>query len=200
MTDITLNAAYQATVSTAIDAQVNAEDAEQTRMDSSIAVWQALNEMGVDNIGYLNAPKKSETNNMWVMAYHTTYEAISTDMYGKGITEKLYDKLVAREQPLKAGSGRFKGTEKTKQYLQAQVGKRLGTLRNDIKKYIEAGNEKPKAEKTTNTDLDRTLTALAKVIAQMNKKKPDDSIAKETRAMFKNMKPEDLFFHISSVV
>ena len=39
-----------------------------------------------------------------------------------------------------------------------------------------------------------------KVIAQMNKKKPDDSIKADVRAMFKNMKPEDLFTHISSVI
>lgn len=200
MSELSLTKAFQANVSNAILAQVTAETAEADRIDAAIKVWHQLNEMGVDNIGYLNAPKKSETNNMWKVAYHTTYEAIAVDLYGAKISKALRDDLVARKQPLVVSGGRKKGIEKTKQYLQQQVGKRLGQIRDDIKTYIAAGNKKPTKEKTTNTDLDRTLTALAKVIAQMNKKKPDDSIKADVRAMFKNMKPEDLFVHISSVI
>ena len=200
MSELSLNKAFQANVSNAVMAQVNSETAEEDRIDMAVKVWHQLNEMGVDNLEHLFAPKKSETNNMWIAAYNTTYEAIAIDMYGAKILNALKDKLVASEQPLVVGAGRMKGIEQTKKYLQAQVGKRLSKMRGDIKKYIDAGNEKPKTEKAVNTDLDRTLTALAKVIAQMNKKKPDDSIAKEVRAMFKNMKPEDLFTHISSVI
>lgn len=200
MSELSLTKAFQANVSNAVLAQVTSETAEADRIDAAIKVWHQLNEMGVDNIGYLNAPKKSETNNMWKVAYHTTYEAIAVDLYGAKISKALRDDLVARKQPLVVSGGRKKGIEKTKQYLQQQVGKRLGQIRDDIKTYIAAGNKKPTKEKTTNTDLDRTLTALAKVIAQMNKKKPDDSIKADVRAMFKNMKPEDLFVHISSVI
>jgi hypothetical protein len=200
MSELSLTKAFQANVSNAVLAQVTSETAEADRIDAAIKVWHQLNEMGVDNIGHLNAPNKSETNNMWVAAYNTTYEAIAVDLYGAKISKALRDDLVARKQPLVVSGGRKKGIEKTKQYLQQQVGKRLGQIRGDIKKYIDAGNEKPKTEKAVNTDLDRTLTALAKVIAQMNKKKPDDSIKADVRAMFKNMKPEDLFVHISSVI
>lgn len=200
MTELSLTKAFQANVSNAVLAQVTSETAEEDRIDAAIKVWHQLNEMGVDNLEHLFAPKKSETNNMWVAAYNTTYEAIAIDMYGAKILKALKDKLVAREQPLVVSGGRMKGIEKTKLYLQAQVGKRLSKMRDDIKKYIAAGNKKPTKEKTTNTDLDRTLTALATVITQMNKKKPDDSIKADVRAMFKNMKPEDLFTHISSVI
>ena len=200
MTELSLNKAFLANVSNAVLAQVNSETAEADRIDAAIKVWHHLNDMGVDNIGHLSAPKKSETNNMWVAAYNTTYEAIAVDLYGAKISKALRDDLVAVKQPLVVSGGRKKGIEKTKQYLQQQVGKRLGQIRGDIKKYIDAGNEKPKTERAVNTDLDRTLTALAKVIAQMNKKKPDDSIKADVRAMFKNMKPEDLFTHISSVI
>ena len=200
MSELSLTKAFQANVSNAVMAQVNSETAEEDRVDMAVKVWHQLNEMGVDNIEHLFAPSKKETNNLWVAAYNTTYEAIAIDMYGAKILKALKDVLVAREQPLVVSGGRMKGIEKTKVYLQAQIGKRLSKMRSDIKKYIDAGNKKPTKEKTTNTDLDRTLTALAKVIAQMNKKKPDDSIAKEVRAMFKNMKAEDLFTHISSVI
>ena len=200
MSELSLTKAFQANVSNAVLAQVTSETAEADRIDAAIKVWHHLNEMGVDNIAHLNAPNKSETNNMWKVAYNTTYEAIAVDLYGAKISKALRDDLVARKQPLVVSGGRKKGIEKTKQYLQQQVGKRLGQIRSDIKKYIDAGNEKPKTEKAVNTDLDRTLTALAKVIAQMNKKKPDDSIKADVRAMFKNMKPEDLFTHISSVI
>ena len=200
MSELSLTKAFQANVSNAVLAQVTSETAEADRIDAAIKVWHHLNEMGVDNIAHLNAPNKSETNNMWKVAYNTTYEAIAVDLYGAKISKALRDDLVARKQPLVVSGGRKKGIEKTKQYLQQQVGKRLGQIRSDIKKYIDAGNEKPKTEKAVNTDLDRTLTALAKVIAQMNKKKPDDSIKADVRAMFKNMKPEDLFVHISSVI
>ena len=204
MTELSLNKAFQANVSNAVLAQVNSETAEADRIDAAIKVWHHLNDMGVDNIGHLSAPKKSETNNMWVAAYNTTYEAIAVDLYGAKISKALRDDLVAVKQPLVVSGGRMKGIEQTKIYLTQQVGKRLSKMRKDIKTYILAvdasGNKKPTKEKTTNTDLDRTLTALAKVIAQMNKKKPDDSIKADVRAMFKNMKPEDLFTHISSVI
>lgn len=200
MSELSLTKAFQANISNAVLAQITSETAEEDRIDAAIKVWRHLNEMGVDNIGHLNAPNKSETNNMWKVAYNTTYEAIAVDLYGAKISKALRDDLVARKQPLVVSGGRKKGIEKTKQYLQQQVGKRLGKIRDDIKTYIAAGNKKPTKEKTTNTDLDRTLTALAKVIAQMNKKKPDDSIKADVRAMFKGMKPEDLFVHISSVI
>ena len=201
MTELSLTKAFQANVSNAVLAQVTSETAEADRIDAAIKVWHQLNEMGVDNIGHLYSPDADgKKNNMWVAAYNTTWEAIAIDMYGAKILKALKDKLVAREQPLIVSGGRMKGIEKTKLYLQQQVGKRLGQMRKDIKKYIAAGNKKPTKEKTTNTDLDRTLTALATVINQMNKKKPDDSIKADVRAMFKNMKPEDLFTHISSVI
>lgn len=201
MTELSLTKAFQANVSNAVLAQVTSETAEADRIDAAIKVWHQLNEMGVDNIGHLYSPDADgKKNNMWVAAYNTTWEAIAIDMYGAKILKALKDKLVAREQPLIVSGGRMKGIEKTKLYLNQQVGKRLSKIRDDIKKYIAAGNKKPTKEKTTNTDLDRTLTALAKVIAQMNKKKPDDSIKADVRAMFKNMKPEDLFTHISSVI
>ena len=200
MTELSLTKAFQANVSNAVMAQVNSETAEEDRIDMAVKVWHQLNDMGVDNVEHLFAPTKNETNNMWVAAYNTTWEAIAIDMYGAKILKALKDVLVAREQPLVVSGGRMKGTEKTKVYLQQQVGKRLAKMRKDIKTYVAAGNKKPTKEKTTNTDLDRTLTALAKVIAQMNKKKPDDSIKADVRAMFKNMKPEDLFTHISSVI
>ena len=200
MTELSLTKAFQANVSNAVMAQVNSETAEEDRIDMAVKVWHQLNDMGVDNVEHLFAPTKNETNNMWVAAYNTTWEAIAIDMYGAKILKALKDVLVAREQPLVVSGGRMKGTEKTKVYLQQQVGKRLAKMRKDIKTYVAAGNKKPTKEKTTNTDLDRTLTALATVITQMNKKKPDDSIKADVRAMFKNMKPEDLFTHISSVI
>jgi len=204
MTELSLTKAFQANVSNAVMAQVNSETAEEDRIDMAVKVWHQLNEMGVDNVEHLFAPNKSETNNMWKVAYNTTWEAIAIDMYGAKILKALKDVLVAREQPLVVSGGRMKGIEKTKIYLAQQVGKRLSKMRKDIKKYIStldaSGNEKPKTEKAVNTDLDRTLTALATVINQMNKKKPDDSIKADVRAMFKNMKPEDLFVHISSVI
>ena len=204
MTELSLTKAFQANVSNAVMAQVNSETAEEDRIDMAVKVWHQLNDMGVDNVEHLFAPTKNETNNMWVAAYNTTWEAIAIDMYGAKILKALKDVLVAREQPLVVSGGRMKGTEKTKIYLTQQVGKRLSKMRKDIKTYIltldASGNKKPTKEKTTNTDLDRTLTALAKVIAQMNKKNPDKSIKADVRAMFKNMKPEDLFTHISSVI
>jgi len=200
MSELSLTKAFQANVSNAVLAQVTSETAEVDRIDAAIKVWHQLNEMGVDNVEHLFAPTKNETNNMWVAAYNTTWEAIAIDMYGAKILKALKDVLVAREQPLVVSGGRMKGTEKTKVYLQQQVGKRLAKMRKDIKTYIVAGHKKPTKEKTTNTDLDRTLTALATVINQMNKKKPDDSIKADVRAMFKNMKAEDLFTHISSVI
>ena len=205
MTELSLNKAFQANVSNAIMAQVNSEGADEDRIDMAVKVWLQLNDMSVDKIEYLYSPDADgKKNNMWVAAYNTTWEAIAIDMYGAKILKALKDKLVAREQPLVVSGGRMKGIEQTKIYLTQQVGKRLSKMRKDIKTYILAvdasGNKKPTKEKTTNTDLDRTLTALAKVIAQMNKKKPDDSIKADVRAMFKNMKPEDLFTHISSVI
>lgn len=200
MSELSLNKAFQANVSNAVLAQVTSETAEADRIDAAIKVWHQLNEMGVDNVEHLFAPTKNETNNMWVAAYNTTWEAIAIDMYGAKILKALKDVLVAREQPLVVSGGRMKGTEKTKVYLQQQIGKRLAKMRKDIKTYIAAGHKKPTKEKTTNTDLDRTLTALATVINQMNKKKPDNSIKADVRAMFKNMKAEDLFVHISSVI
>jgi len=198
MSDITLSKAFQSKISHAIDLIKQGEKIASDRMEASIAVWEALNKMGVDNIGFLNAPKKSETNNMWIAAYNTVYEGIAIDLYGAKILAALRDKLVAREQPLRVSGGRMKGIEKTKQYLQAQVGKELSKIRKDIVAYIDAGNKKPDTEKTTNTDLDRTLTALAKVLNQMNKAKPDDSIDAETRAMFKSLKPEQLLAKLTA--
>lgn len=123
MSELSLNKAFQANVSNAVLAQVTSETAEADRIDAAIKVWHQLNEMGVDNVEHLFAPTKNETNNMWVAAYNTTWEAIAIDMYGAKILKALKDVLVAREQPLVVSGGRMKGTEKTKVYLQQQIGK-----------------------------------------------------------------------------
>jgi len=200
MSELSLTKAFQANVSNAVMAQVTSETAEADRIDAAIKVWHQLNEMGVDNIGHLSAPKKSETNNMWVAAYNTTYEAIAVDLYGAKISKALRDDLVAVKQPLVVSGGRKKGIEKTKQYLQQQVGKRLGQIRGDIKKYIDAGNEKPKTETVKKSDLDRVLDRCADILKQMNKKKPDDSITADTRALFKAFKPESLYLAVLSEI
>ena len=198
MSDITLSKAFQSKISHAIDLIKQGEKIASDRMEASIAVWEALNKMGVDNIGFLNAPKKSETNNMWIAAYNTVYEGIAIDLYGAKILAALRDKLVAREQPLIVGGGRMKGIEKTKQYLQAQVGKELSKIRKDIAAYIDAGDQKPKTETITKTDMDRVLDRLADVLKQMNKAKPDDSIDAEIRAVFKAAKPEQLLAKLTA--
>jgi len=198
MSDITLSKAFQSKITAVIDLIKAGEKIESDRMEASIAVWQSLNKMGVDNIGFLNAPSRKETNNMWIAAYNTVYEAIAIDLYGAKMFAAMRDKNVTREQVLTVSGGRMKGIEKTKQYLQAQVGKELSKIRKDIADYIKAGNKKPSTEKAVNTDLDRTLTALAKVVAQMNKAKPDNSIDAETRAMFKGVKPEQLLAKLTA--
>ena len=198
MSDITLSKAFQSKITAVIDLIKTGEKIESDRMEASIAVWKSLNKMGVDSIGMLKAPKKSETNNMWIAAYNTVYDAIAIDLYGAKTLAALRDKLVAREQPLIVGGGRMKGIEKTKQYLQAQVGKELSKIRKDIAAYIDAGDQKPKTETITKTDMDRVLDRLADVLKQMNKAKPDDSINAEIRAVFKAAKPEQLFAKLTA--
>jgi len=198
MSDITLSKAFQSKITAVIDLIKTGEKIESDRMEASIAVWKSLNKMGVDSIGMLKAPKKSETNNMWIAAYNTVYDAIAIDLYGAKTLAALRDKLVAREQPLIVGGGRMKGIEKTKQYLQAQVGKELSKIRKDIAAYIDAGDQKPKTETITKTDMDRVLDRLADVLKQMNKAKPDDSIDAEIRAVFKAAKPEQLLAKLTA--
>lgn len=198
MSDITLSKAFQTKVSNAVALIEQGAQIELDRIDASIAIWAALNKMGVDKLGFLNAPKKNETNNMWLAAYNTIYDAIAIDLYGAKTLAALRDKLVAREQPLIVSGGRKKGIEKTKVYLQQQVGKKLTLIRKDIAAYIEAGDQKPKTETVTKTDKDRVLDRCADILKQMNKAKPDDSMDAETRAMFKSLKPEQLLAKLTA--
>ena len=200
MSDITLSKAFQTKVSNAVALIEQGAQIELDRIDASIAVWAALGKMGVDNIGFLKAPKKNETNNMWIAAYNTIYDAIAIDLYGAKTLAALRDKLVAREQPLIVSGGRKKGIEKTKVYLQQQVGKKLGLIRKDIAAYIDAGDQKPKTETIAKTDMDRVLDRCADILKQMNKAKPDDSITAETRALFKAFKPESLYLAVLSEI
>lgn len=201
MSDITLSKTFQAKISAAVELIEKGKQIAADRMDASITVWQALNKMGVDNPKFLKFPRGDDKkNNMWVAAYNTVYDGIATDLYGVKIAAALKDELVARKQPLVVGGGRKKGIEKTKLYLMQQVGKAMGQIREDINDYIDAGNEKPKTESVTKTDLDRVLDRCADILKQMNKAKPDDSITAETRAMFKSLKPEQLFAALSSQV
>ena len=71
MSDITLSKAFQSKISATVGLIEQGKKIEADRMDASIAVWEALGKMGVNNIGFLNAPKKSETNHMWIAAYTT---------------------------------------------------------------------------------------------------------------------------------
>ena len=198
MSDITLSKTFQSKITAVIDLIKTGEKIESDRMEASIAVWKSLNKMGVDSIGMLKAPKKSETNNMWIAAYNTVYEGIAIDLYGAKTLAALRDELVARKQPLIVSGGRKKGIEKTKLYLMQQVGKALGQIRDDIKEYIDAGNTKPKTEKVDKTDRDRVLDRCADILKQMNKAKPDDSMDAETRAMFKSLKPEQLLAKLTA--
>jgi len=198
MSDITLSKAFQSKISATVGLIEQGKKIEADRMDASIAVWEALGKMGVNNVGFLNAPKKSETNNMWIAAYNTVYEGIAIDLYGAKTLAALRDELVARKQPLIVSGGRKKGIEKTKLYLMQQVGKALGQIRDDIKEYINAGNTKPKTDTVTKTDRDRVLDRLADVLKQMNKAKPDDSIDAEIRAVFKAAKPEQLLAKLTA--
>jgi len=198
MSDITLSKTFQSKISATVGLIEQGKKIEADRMDASIAVWEALGKMGVNNVGFLNAPKKSETNNMWIAAYNTVYEGIAIDLYGAKTLAALRDELVARKQPLIVSGGRKKGIEKTKLYLMQQVGKALGQIRDDIKEYINAGNTKPKTDTVTKTDRDRVLDRLADVLKQMNKAKPDDSIDAEIRAVFKAAKPEQLLAKLTA--
>lgn len=198
MSDITLSKAFQTKVSNAVSLIEQGAQIELDRIEASIAVWAAMTKMGVDNIDMLKAPKKSETNNMWIAAYNTIYDAVAIDLYGAKTLAALRDKLVAREQPLIVGGGRKKGIEKTKVYLQQQVGKKLGLIRKDIAAYIDAGNTKPKTETIAKTDMDRVLDRLADVLKQMNKAKPDDSINADMRSLFKGAKPEQLLAKLTA--
>ena len=198
MSDITLSKAFQSKISATVGLIEQGKKIEADRIDASIAVWEALGKMGVNNIGFLNAPKKSETNNMGIAAYNTVYEGIAIDLYGAKTLAALRDELVARKQPLIVSGGRKKGIEKTKLYLMQQVGKALGQIRSDISEYIKAGNEKPKTESVTKTDRDRVLDRCADILKQMNKAKPDDSMDAETRAMFKSLKPEQLLAKLTA--
>ena len=198
MSDITLSKAFQSKISATVGLIEQGKKIEADRMDASIAVWEALGKMGVNNVGFLNAPKKSETNNMWIAAYNTVYEGIAIDLYGAKTLAALRDELVARKQPLIVSGGRKKGIEKTKLYLMQQVGKALGQIRDDIKEYINAGNTKPKTDTVTKTDRDRVLDRCADILKQMNKAKPDGSMDAETRAMFKSLKPEQLLAKLTA--
>jgi len=199
MSDITLSKAFQTKISAAVELIEQGKQIAADRMDASITVWQALNKMGVDNPKFLKFPRGDDKkNNMWVATYNTVYDGVATDLYGVKIAAALKDELVARKQPLVVGGGRKKGIEKTKLYLMQQVGKALGQIRDDINEYIDAGNEKPKTETITKTDMDRVLDRLADVLKQMNKAKPDDSINAEIRAVFKAAKPEQLFAKLTA--
>jgi len=199
MSDITLSKAFQSKISATVGLIEQGKQIAADRMDASITVWQALNKMGVDNPKFLKFPRGDEKkNNMWMATYNTVYDGIANDLYGAKIATALKDDLVARKQPLIVGGGRKKGIEKTKQYLQQQVGKALAQIREDINEYINAGNEKPKTETVTKTDRDRVLDRCADILKQMNKAKPDDSMDAETRAMFKSMKPEQMLAKLTA--
>ena len=199
MSDITLSKAFQTKISATVELIEQGKQIAADRVDASITVWQALNKMGVDNPKFLKFPRGDDKkNNMWVATYNTVYDGIATDLYGAKIAAALKDELVARKQPLVVGGGRKKGIEKTKLYLMQQVGKALGQIRDDINEYIDAGNEKPKTETITKTDMDRVLDRLADVLKQMNKAKPDDSIDAEIRAVFKAAKPEQLLAKLTA--
>lgn len=198
MSDIILSKAFQTKISHVIDLIKAGEKIDSDRMEASIAVWKSLNKMGVDNIGFLNAPSRKETNNMWIAAYNTVYEAIAVDLYGAKMFAAMCDKNVNGDQVVTVSGGRMKGIEKTKKYLQQQVGKELHKIRKDIADYINAGNKKPKTEAVTKTDKDRVLDRCADILKQMNKAKPDDSMDAETRAMFKSLKPEQLLAKLTA--
>jgi len=199
MSDITLSKAFQTKISATVELIEQGKQIAADRVDASITVWQALNKMGVDNPKFLKFPRGDDKkNNMWVATYNTVYDGIATDLYGAKIAAALKDELVARKQPLVVGGGRKKGIEKTKLYLMQQVGKALGQIRDDINEYIDAGNTKPKTEKVDKTDRDRVLDRCADILKQMNKAKPDDSMDAETRAMFKNAKPEQLLAKLTA--
>ena len=199
MSDITLSKSFQTKISAAVELIEKGKQIAADRMDASIAVWASLNKMGVDNPKFLKFPRgEDKKNNMWVAAYNTVYDGIATDLYGAKIATALKDELVARKQPLIVSGGRKKGIEKTKQYLQQQVGKAMAQIREDISEYIDAGNEKPKTETVTKTDRDRVLDRCADILKQMNKAKPDDSMDAETRAMFKSLKPEQLLAKLTA--
>ena len=199
MSDITLSKAFQTKISATVELIEQGKQIAADRVDASITVWQALNKMGVDNPKFLKFPRGDDKkNNMWVATYNTVYDGIATDLYGAKIAAALKDELVARKQPLVVGGGRKKGIEKTKVYLQQQVGKKLGLIRKDIAAYVDAGDQKPKTETVAKTDMDRVLDRLADVLKQMNKAKPDDSINADMRSLFKGAKPEQLLAKLTA--
>lgn len=181
---------FNALTAAYVKADAAADKALATRAAKATQIWEAVDAMG-GSLDHLKAPTgEARSNNTHMALYNMLHEGVGNALVGPKIMQDvIYNKAISGEGAVKLTGNVMTGT-RTKKYIQQQIGKKISLIRKDIAAMLaanEAGDTEGNGAGARNTDLDRVLNALAKVVTQIRKAKGDDSIDPETREALKDV-------------
>lgn len=191
MTDLSVNKKAIDTAAEIKGLQGTIDTAVQSRMALSVSFFEPAKKIGA-TWDHLNGQGIDRKNNLWVTVYNWAYEACAMVLVGKSGLAFIKDETFTRKAEFTVTEGKIKSEKpRTKQYIQAQIGKLVGTIRADVKKAVqleaEGKDPKGKQEKAVHDDAHRFLLGLAKSQTQLAKKKPDGSIPDNWAEAFKTL-------------
>lgn len=191
MTDLSVNKKAIDTAAEIKGLQGTIDKAVESRMALSIAFFEPAKKLGA-TWEHLNGQGIDRKNNLWATVYDWAYETCAMVLVGKSGLEFVKNQTFTGKAEFTVTEGKIKSaTPRTKQYIQAQIGKLVGTIRADVKKAVtleaEGKDPKGKQEKAVHDDAHRFLLGLAKSQTQLSKKKPDGSIPDNWAEAFKTL-------------
>ena len=186
MADLSVNKKAIDAVSAVDAAQVNTLAAQASRAEASALFFVPAANLGADYTMLAKPTGDDAKNNLWVATRQWVYDVCATVLAGEAGLAFLNDATTTGKAEMAITQGRMKGQTRDKKYIQQQVGKLIGLIKADLKKYENKPSDGA-SDAVERTDCDRFLDSIAKAAKQCSKAKPDNSIPTEYVEAFNEM-------------